>query len=292
MSDGLDFSCAIDSLDKTTRCSCPRSRAAARFGIAEFIGFPDAAVVPNPATSGCCCGWTARLHAAPMFDSATGSLMTTRPLPAPLHARSPCGEAASDDLAGCKVESPASSTARCRISRCRTRFHLLPPPLVSYVFEPRLRELPVRGASLHDMGETLEAIWHALYDVGLLPRRARTSGPLVSLSSASRRWPGWPRPTPGRCSGSAVGQVCQRRGPAGHVYCACLCCRTSSPPAGTCNQPLLSCALTGSMMSSPSKPCFLVGQVVGGMMLPGCFRMPVPMAVFAAPMVERGTSGS
>ena len=50
MSNGLDFSGAIYSLDTGNNVFVPPFAAGGGFGIAEFTGFPDVVLVPDPAT--------------------------------------------------------------------------------------------------------------------------------------------------------------------------------------------------------------------------------------------------
>src|SRR5580692_11666208 len=50
MSNGLDFSGAIYSLDTGNNVFVPPFAAGGGFGIAEFTGFPDIVLVPDPAT--------------------------------------------------------------------------------------------------------------------------------------------------------------------------------------------------------------------------------------------------
>jgi len=50
MSDGLDFSGAIYSLDTGNQVFVPAFAHGGGFGIAEFTGFPDVVLVPDPAT--------------------------------------------------------------------------------------------------------------------------------------------------------------------------------------------------------------------------------------------------
>ena len=50
MSDGLDFSGAIYSLDTGNQVFVPAFARGGGFGIEEFTGFPDVVVVPDPAT--------------------------------------------------------------------------------------------------------------------------------------------------------------------------------------------------------------------------------------------------
>src|SRR5690349_22419396 len=50
MSDGLDFSGAIYSLDTGNQVFVPAFARGGGFGIDEFTGFPDVVIVPDPAT--------------------------------------------------------------------------------------------------------------------------------------------------------------------------------------------------------------------------------------------------
>src|SRR5690242_10554528 len=50
MSNGLDFSGAIYSLDSGNQVFVPPFAAGGGFGIDEFTGFPDIVLVPDPAT--------------------------------------------------------------------------------------------------------------------------------------------------------------------------------------------------------------------------------------------------
>jgi len=50
MSNGLDFSGAIYSLDTGNQVFVPAFAAGGGFGIDEFTGFPDIVLVPDPAT--------------------------------------------------------------------------------------------------------------------------------------------------------------------------------------------------------------------------------------------------
>jgi len=50
MSDGLDFSGAIYSLDTGNQVFVPAFARGGGFGIEEFTGFPDVVVVPDPGT--------------------------------------------------------------------------------------------------------------------------------------------------------------------------------------------------------------------------------------------------
>src|SRR5579875_4053862 len=50
MSDGLDFSGAIYSLDTGNQVFVPPFARGGGFGIEEFTGFPDVVLVPDPAT--------------------------------------------------------------------------------------------------------------------------------------------------------------------------------------------------------------------------------------------------
>jgi glutamine synthetase len=59
MSDGLDFSGAIYSLDTGNQVFVPAFAEGGGFGIAEFTGFPDVVLVPDPTTF-CVLPWADR----------------------------------------------------------------------------------------------------------------------------------------------------------------------------------------------------------------------------------------
>ena len=58
LSNGLDFSGAIYSLDSGNQVFVPAFAAGGGFGIDELTGFPDVVLVPDPARSGFCRGPT------------------------------------------------------------------------------------------------------------------------------------------------------------------------------------------------------------------------------------------
>src|SRR2546429_9394601 len=67
MSNGLDFSGAIYSLDSGNQVFVPAFAAGGGFGIDEFTGFPDLVLVPDPAT----------FQVLPWADSTGGLLCDT-----------------------------------------------------------------------------------------------------------------------------------------------------------------------------------------------------------------------
>src|SRR5689334_22030989 len=104
MSNGLDFSGAIYSLDTGNQVFVPAFAAGGGFGIDEFTGFPDIVLVPDPAT----------FQVLPWADSTGWLLCDTyfgNGQPMPLDGRrvlrsqlAALGEAGYDYVAGLEVE--------------------------------------------------------------------------------------------------------------------------------------------------------------------------------------------
>ena len=104
MSNGLDFSGAIYSLDTGNQVFVPAFAAGGGFGIDEFTGFPDIVLVPDPAT----------FQILPWADSTGWLLCDTyfsSGQPMPLDGRGlmrrmlgELGDAGYDFLAGIEIE--------------------------------------------------------------------------------------------------------------------------------------------------------------------------------------------
>ena len=166
MSDGLDFSGAIYSLDTGNQVFVPAFASGGGFGIAEFTGFPDVVVVPDPAT----------FRVLPWADR-TGWMLcdvyfgTGQPMP--LDGRgllrrvlADLAEAGYDFLAGIEVEF--SIVVRSPEELAPENAGFTPPPPPVSVFERGYQFLS--EVRLDGMGPALEAVRDALGDVGLPPR--------------------------------------------------------------------------------------------------------------------------
>ena len=208
MSNGLDFSGAIYSLDTGNQVFVPAFAAGGGFGIDEFTGFPDVVLVPDPAT----------FQVLPWADR-TGWMLCdvyfSSGAPMPLDGRGlmrrTLGELAGagyDFLAGIEVEYYIVKLDSDRITPENAGF-TPPPPAVS-IFERGYQYLS--EVRLDSVAGTLEVIRDGLAAVGLLPRSMEDEwGPGQMEFSFS--------PIGGLAAAdavvlfrSAVKQMCQRRG--------------------------------------------------------------------------------
>ena len=208
MSNGLDFSGAIYSLDTGNQVFVPAFAAGGGFGIDEFTGFPDVVLVPDPAT----------FQVLPWADR-TGWMLCdayfSSGAPMPLDGRglmrrvlSSLADAGYDYLAGIEIEYYIVKVDCDRISPENAGF-TPPPPAVS-VFQRGYQYLS--EVRLDSVSANLEAIRDGLNAVGLPPRSMEDEwGPGQMEFSFS--------PIGGLAAAdavvlfrSAVKQMCQRRG--------------------------------------------------------------------------------
>ena len=152
MSNGLDFSGAIYSLDSGNQVFVPAFAAGGGFGIDELTGFPDVVLVPDPST----------FRVLPWADR-TGWMLCdvyfSSGAPMPLDGRglmrralSALGEAGYDYLAGIEIEYYIVKVDSDRIEPGERRVH--PGPAGRQRLPARL-PVPVRGAAgqrLRDAG--------------------------------------------------------------------------------------------------------------------------------------------
>ena len=208
MTNGLDFSGAIYSLDSGNQVFVPAFAAGGGFGIDEFTGFPDIVLVPDPAT----------FRILPWADSTGWMLCDTyfsNGQPMPLDGRGlmrrmlgELGEAGYDYLAGIEVEYYIVKVDSDHITPENAGFTSPPPPVS--VWERGYQYLS--EVRLDSVAGTLEAIRDGLAAVGLPPRSMEDEwGPGQMEFSFS--------PIGGLAAAdavvlfrSAVKQICQRRG--------------------------------------------------------------------------------
>jgi glutamine synthetase len=208
MSNGLDFSGAIYSLDTGNNVFVPPFAAGGGFGIAEFTGFPDIVLVPDPHT----------FHVLPWADR-TGWLLCdayfANGQPVPLDGRgllrrqlAALADLGYDFTVGLEIEFSIFALPDERLTPDRAGF-TPPPPAVS-VFERGYQFLS--ETRLDSMAGTLTAIRDALWQLGLPPRSMEDEwGPgQVEMTFAPMR--GLPAADAAVLFRSAVKQVCQRRG--------------------------------------------------------------------------------
>ncbi len=277
MANGLDFSGAIYSLDTGNQVFVPAFAAGGGFGIAEFTGFPDVVLVPDPAS----------FRLLPWADR-TGWMLCdvyfSNGQPMPLDGRgllrrclADLADAGYDYLAGIEVEYYIVKVDSEHIAPENAGF-TAPPPQVS-VFERGYQYLS--EVRLDSVASTLEAIRDGLSAVGLPPRSMEDEwGPGQMEFSFS--------PISGLAAAdavvlfrSAVKQICQRRG-----LLATFMCRLALPnffPSGWhLHESLLS--RQDGRNAFASEDDFLSG--IGRHFVAGLLDHALPMAVFATPTVN------
>jgi glutamine synthetase len=277
MTNGLDFSGAIYSLDTSNQVFVAAFAAGGGFGIDEFTGFPDVVLVPDPAT----------FQVLPWADR-TGWIICdvyfSSGAPMPLDGRGlmrralgELGDAGYDFLAGIEVEYYIVKLDTDRITFENAGF-TAPPPAVS-VFQRGYQFLS--EVRLDSVASTLEAIRDGLGEVGLLPRSMEDEwGPGQMEFSFS--------PIGGLAAAdavvlfrSAVKQMCQRRG-----LLATFMCRPGLPnffsSGWHLHESLLSRQDGRNVFASQDEAISGVGQ----QFVAGLLDHALPMTVFATPTVN------
>ncbi|HSZ39310.1 MAG TPA: glutamine synthetase family protein [Trebonia sp.] len=277
MSNGLDFSGAIFSLDTGNQVFVPAFAAGGGFGIDELTGFPDVVLVPDPGT----------FRVLPWADK-TGWMLCdvyfSSGAPMPLDGRglmrralSELAEVGYDFLAGIEVEYYIVKLDSDRITPENAGF-TPPPPAVS-VFERGYQYLS--EVRLDGVAGTLEAIRDGLDAVGLPPRSMEDEwGPGQMEFSFS--------PISGLAAAdavvlfrSAVKQMCQRRG-----LLATFMCRPALPnffsSGWHLHESLISRADGRNAFASQDQPL----SAVGGQFVAGLLQHAMPMTLFASPTVN------
>ena len=277
MSDGLDFSGAIYSLDTGNQVFVPAFARGGGFGIDEFTGFPDVMLVPDPST----------FRVLPWADRTGWMLCDVyfgNGQPMPLDGRgllrrmlASLAEAGYDFLAGIEVEfyivvlSGGRCCPRTRGSRRR-----------------RLRSACSSGATSTcprygwtAWARSLEAVRDALDGVGLLPRSIEDEWGPGQLEVSFSPLAGMAAADAAVLFRSAVKQVCQRRG-----LLATFMCRPALPNFFSSGW-----HLHQSLLNRPDRSnafaSVLRGVVgVGRRYVAGLLAHTAPMAVFAAPTVN------
>jgi glutamine synthetase len=208
MSNGLDFSGAIYSLDSGNQVFVPAFAAGGGFGIAEFTGFPDIVLVPDAST----------FRVLPWADRTGWMLCDTyfsNGQPMPLDGRglmrrqlAELGDSGFDYLAGIEIEYYIVKLESEHLAPADAGFGAPPPPVSA--FERGYQYLS--EVRLDSVASTLEVIRDGLTAVGLPPRSMEDEwGPGQMEFSFS--------PIGGLAAAdavvlfrSAVKQICQRRG--------------------------------------------------------------------------------
>jgi glutamine synthetase len=276
LSNGLDFSGAIYSLDTGNTVFVPAFAAGGGFGIDEFTGFPDVVLVPDPAT----------FRVLPWADR-TGWMLCdvffSSGAPMPLdgrglmrHALGELADTGYDYLAGIEVEYYIVRLDSDRITPENAGFTPAPPAVS--IFERGYQYLS--EVRLDSVAGTLEAIRDGLGAVGLLPRSMEDEwGPGQMEFSFS--------PIGGLAAAdavvlfrSAVKQMCQRRG-----LLATFMCRPALPNFFSSGWHLHESLLSPdgrNAFASPDETLSLAGrQFVAGLL-----EHALPMTVFATPTIN------
>jgi glutamine synthetase len=277
MSNGLDFSGAIYSLDTGNQVFVPAFAAGGGFGIEEFTGFPDVVLVPDPAT----------FKVLPWADR-TGWLLCdvyfSSGAPMPLDGRGlmrrmlgQLGDAGYDYLAGIEFEFYIVKLDTDRITPENAGF-TPPAPAVS-IFERGYQYLS--EVRLDSVAATLETIRDGLTDLGLPPRSMEDEwGPGQMEFSFS--------PIGGMAAAdavvlfrSAVKQMCQRRG-----LLATFMCRPGLPnffsSGWHLHESLISRETGRNVFASDEETLSETGR----RFVAGLIEHSMPMTVFATPTVN------
>src|SRR5215467_8660759 len=277
MSNGLDFSGAIYSLDTGNQVFVPAFAAGGGFGIDEFTGFPDVVLVPDATT----------FRVLPWADR-TGWMLCdvffSNGQPMPLDGRGllrrTLGElrdAGYDFLAGIEIEYYIVRLGAERIMPENAGF-TPPPPDVS-AFEKGYQFLS--EVRLDSMADTLETIRDGLTAIGLPPRSMEDEwGPGQIEFSFS--------PIGGLAAAdavvlfrTAVKQICQRRG-----QLATFMCRPALPNFFSSGWHLHESLLSRQDGSNvfASEDDYL--SAIGRQFVAGLLEHAIPMTVFATPTVN------
>jgi glutamine synthetase len=277
MSNGLDFSGAIYSLDSGNQVFVPAFAAGGGFGIDEFTGFPDVVLVPDPGT----------FRVLPWADR-TGWMLCdvhfSSGAPMPLDGRGLMRQALSeladtgyDFLGGIEIEYYIVKLDSMRILPENAGF-TPDPPQVS-VFERGYQYLS--EVRLDSVAATLEAVRDGLDAVGLPPRSMEDEwGPGQMEFSFS--------PIGGLAAAdavvlfrSAVKQMCQRRG-----LLATFMCRPALPnffsSGWHLHESLISRADGRNAFTSQDQSLSAAGR----QFVAGLIKHAAPMTLFATPTVN------
>jgi glutamine synthetase len=277
MSNGLDFSGAIYSLDTGNQVFVPAFAAGGGFGIDEFTGFPDVVLVPDPAT----------FRVLPWADR-TGWMICdvyfSSGAPMPLDGRglmrrqlAELDSAGYDFLGGIEVEYYIVKLQSEHIDFEDAGF-TPPVPAVS-VFERGYQYLS--EVRLDSVAATLEVIRDGLGAVGLPPRSMEDEwGPGQMEFSFS--------PIGGLAAAdsvvlfrSAVKQMCQRRG-----LLATFMCRPGLPnffsSGWHLHESLIAHDGGHNVFASEDEPL----SVTGRQFVAGLIDHALPSLLFAAPTVN------
>jgi glutamine synthetase len=277
MSNGLDFSGAIYSLDTGNQVFVPAFAEGGGFGIAEFTGFPDVVLVPDPAT----------FRVLPWADRTGWMLCDVyfgNGQPMPLDGRlllrralASLREEGFEYLAGLEFEFYIVTSEESRLAAEDAGFTPPAPPVSA--FERGYQYLS--EVRLDGMSSTLEALRDALIAVGLPPRSMEDEWGPGQLEFSFAPMSGLAAADAAVLFRSAVKQVCQRRG-----LLATFMCRPGLPnffsSGWHLHQSLVSPGSGENAFASSSGVLSDTGMAY----VAGLLEHSVPSLVFAAPTVN------
>jgi glutamine synthetase len=277
MTNGLDFSGAIYSLDTGNQVFPPPFARGGGFGIDEFTGFPDVMLVPDPATFRIL-PWAARTGWI-LCDAYFGNGQ-----PLPLDGRgllkrqlAALGELGYDYLAGLEMEFYIVTPGGGPLAPENAGF-TPPPPAVS-AFERGYQYLS--EVRLDSMSAILEALRDALAGVGLPPRSMEDEWGPGQIEFSFAPLGGLDAADAAVLFRSAVKQVCQRRG-----LLATFMCRPALPnffsSGWHLHQSLVSRSSGMNAFASSAGPLSDLGKA----WVAGLLEHAVPSLPFAAPTVN------
>ena len=277
MSNGLDFSGAIYSLDTGNQVFVPAFAAGGGFGIDEFTGFPDVVLVPDATT----------FRVLPWADR-TGWMLCdvyfSNGQPMPLDGRGlmrrmlgELGEAGYDYLAGIEIEYYIVRRGTDPVLPENAGF-TPPPPQVS-VFELGYQYLS--EVRLDSVAGTLEAIRDGLSAIGLPPRSMEDEWGPGQMEFSFNPIGGLAAADAVVLFRSAVKQICQRRG-----LLATFMCRPALPNFFSSGWHLHESLLSpgDGRNAFASDDDYL--SVTGRQFVAGLLEHAIPMTVFATPTVN------
>jgi len=277
LSNGLDFSGAIYSLDSGNQVFVPAFARGGGFGIEEFTGFPDVVLVPDPTTFRVL-PWADRTGWM-LCDAYFGSGQ-----PVPLDGRgllkrqlAALGELGYDYMAGLEVEFYIVSMSGGPLAPENAGFTPPAPPVS--VFERGYQYLS--EVRLDSMSGTLEALRDALGSLGLLPRSMEDEWGPGQLEFSFAPLGGLAAADAAVLFRSAVKQVCQRRG-----LLATFMCRPALPNFFSSGWHLHQSLV--SRLSGENAFVSAVGPLseAGTAYVAGLLEHAVPSLPFAAPTVN------
>ncbi len=288
LSNGLDFSGAIYSMDSGNNVFVPPFAAGGGFGIAELTGFPDVIVVPDPATFRVLpwAGRTAWMLCDAYFSNGQ---------PVPLDGRAllrrqlaALAEKGYDYVAGLEFEFYVFAVDPGYRRAPEDAGFTPPPPPVS-VFQLGYQYLS--EVRLDSVARTLEALRDGLTAIGLPPRSMEDEWGPGQMEFSFAPMTGLAAADGAVLFRSAVKQICQRRG-----LLATFMCRpalANSFSSGWHLHQSLADRVTGENAFAESPFRNGVDEVTGGPLSPlgqhylaGLLDHAVPGLMFAAPTVN------